>query len=260
MQVSSKDQTLRVMALTRFHFVAGMPHAGARHLMMLLSQNPRFSAAEDNPAAKIYSELLEAISSQGSVLNQLDVGTQVALLRGSLDAAHHTRPMDAVVLDHNAAWLQHFESLAQVLPLSRFVVMVRDPAAIAATMAEETGAVQNPGTLLAPDGAIGRSVAQIECLMNSPVSDRLLLIDHDRLLSDPERVLAALYGVLREPYFEHDCRCLPEYKMPTPQLQGLRRRVSSLSKSVGRTSHRTSSPLWTRSSGTSATLLLRDAG
>lgn len=259
-QVSSKDYILKVMALTRFHFVAGMPHAGARHLTSVLSQNPRFAATQDSEAACVFSELHQLMATPGSAMNGLDPTTQVAILRAALDAAHHARPMDAVVLDQNPVWLRHINSLAQVLPLSRFIVMVRDPAAIAAVMAYESGSARSPRVLLGPDGAIGAPMTQIEAVMNSPAAERLLLIDYDRLLEDPQRVLGALYGVLREPFFEHDCRVLPQRENAAPKLQGLRRRVVSFTARAARKAPQQPKPLWQRSSGTAATLLLREAG
>ena len=253
-QVSSKQQTLKVMALTRYHFIAGMPHSGARTLTRLLSQNPRFSATQDGPAAQIFAHLRSQDAGQ---LRGLEAGTKLALLRGAFDAAHHARPLDSVVLDGNDAWLDHFEATANVLPLARFIIMVRDPAAIAADMAQDSGALRAPKALLASDGPIGRPLAQIEAALAGPEAERLLLIDYDRFLSDPDRVLTALYGVLREPIFAHDLRDLPQPSTAMPALQAPRRRVLSM---TGRASPRPALPLWQRSSGTAATLLLREAG
>lgn len=260
MQVTSKDHILKVMALTRFHFVAGMPHAGARHLMAVLAQNPRFAATQDSPAAGVLAEMQRAMSATDAAIAGLDAATRVALLRNTLDAVHHARPMDAVVLDHNTNWLPQIETLADALPLSRFIVMVRDPAAIAAALARDSGRASPPRNLLGPHGAIGAPMAQIEAAMNGPAAERLLLIDYDWLLDDPQRVLGALYGVLREPLFEHDTRALPRAEAATSKTQGWRRRVMSLNARASKPIPQAPKPLWQRSSGTAATLLLREAG
>lgn len=260
MQVSSKDHIFKVMALTRFHFVMGMPHAGARHLTSLLAQNPRFAAINDGPAAGVFSQMQDLIGSPRSAVGELDRPTQVAMLRGAIDAVHHARPMDAVVLDQSPEWLGQLAQLSDVLPLSRFIVMVRDPAAIAAVMARETGIAKSPRALLAADGVIGKPLGQIEAAMNAPVAERMLLIDYDRLLDDPVRVLNTLYSVLREPLFSHDCSHLPKHDRAAPQLPALRRRVLSMSLRSSRATPQSPKPLWQRSSGTAATLLLREAG
>lgn len=261
MQLSSKDQILKVMALTRFHFVAGMPKSGARCLANLLAQNSRFEVVNDSPAEQVFDLLQDETAPSAGRLSELGCDTKTALLRSALDAVHHARPLDATVVDNNPAWLPHIPALAEIMPLSRFVVMVRDPAKIAAEMAGENGDAKAPSSLMAQDGAIGAPLRHIQAALNSPEAERLLLIDYDRLLADPERVLAVMYGFLREAVFTHDLRMLPKIETHPLVASGrFERRVVAFKKSLTRRPAQANLPIWRRSPGTSATMLLSETG
>ncbi|TDT76880.1 sulfotransferase [Litoreibacter halocynthiae] len=261
MQVTSKDHVLKVVTMTRFHFVAGLPTAGARCLLALLTQNPRFSVAGDSPAERVFSVLSAGRENQDHPLSGISSDTRSALLRASLDAVHHARPIASVVFDNNIRWLSHVTALAELFPLSRFVIMVRDPARIAAEMAQEAGAVTSPQALMSEHGVIGAPIQLVHDALSSPASKRLLLIDYDRLLSDPERVLDLLYAFVGEPHFAHDFRMLAARETLPQTITGhLARRVSTPNDATSRRAPKTDLPIWRRSSGSEATMLLSETG
>jgi len=63
MDLLSKEKVLKVMSVTRFHFIAGMPLAGADDLALLLAQNPKFAVKTDSPAASLMAESLKLFAS-----------------------------------------------------------------------------------------------------------------------------------------------------------------------------------------------------
>jgi sulfotransferase len=260
-QVTSKDHVLKVVSMTRFHFVAGLPNAGARCLAAILAQNPRFCVSSDSPAECVFSALSGGTDSKDMALSDIDAETRRALLRASLDAVHHARPMESVVFDNNVKWLAHVTLLAEMFPLSRFVIMVRDPARIAAEMARETGGAQSPSSLMSEQGIIGAPVRLVQEALNSPSAKRLLLVDYDRLRNDPERVLAAMYAFVGEAPYAHDFRALPSAE-PEPQVTSgwLTRRVAALGEATSHRMQKTPLPIWRRSTASGATMLLSETG
>lgn len=255
-QVTSKDHVLKVVYMTRFHFMAGLPKSGARSLAALLAQNPRFCVSSDSPAEQVFGVLRS-----GTPLSDLNNDTRKALLRAALDAVYHARPIESVVVDNNVNWLSHVTLLANLFPLSRFVVMVRDPVRIAAEIARENGGAQTPSALMSDHGVIGAPMRMLQTALTSPASKRMLLIDYDRLLSDPEHVLDAMYAFVGETSFVHDFRALPA-PSPEPRMaQGaLARRVAALGGLVSRRAQKNPLPIWRRNSSSGATMLLPEAG
>jgi sulfotransferase len=257
-QVTSKDHVLKVVSMTRFHFVAGLPKAGARRLSALLAQNPRFCVSSDSPAEKVFRSLSDRGNEQGF---DLDKETRVALLRASIDAIHHARPMQSVVFDNNPDWLSKVDSLSEIFPLSRFVVMVRDPARIAAELADEAGSAQTPSSLMAKTGKIGAPIDLLQNVLKGPSANRLLLVDYDRLLSDPIQVFDAMYGFLGEAVFEHDFRSLPSpeqgQSLPSSVLT---RRFATPEVSGSGKKQNPPLPIWRRSQSSAATMLLPETG
>lgn len=258
-QLKSNDQVLKVVSMTRYHFVAGLPTAGARHFAGLLAQNPRFSVSSDSAAEQVFGLLDAGREAPDLPLSGLDGDTRAALLRGALDAVHHARPLDAVVIDNNPKWLGHMRRLSTLFPLSRFVVMVRDPARIAAEIAEETGDARSPASLMSKDGLIGAPMGQVQDLLGSAAADRLLLLDYERLLSDPERVLGAVYSFLGERVFAHNFRDLPA-RTVAPSVKPLARRFSMPSLSGAHHTQTAPQPVWRRSQSSAALMLLSEAG
>jgi sulfotransferase len=245
-ELLNKEKMLKVMAVTRFHFVAGLPGAGADLLTTLLAQNPRFHARSDSDAFAVFSELTTTLANPESAMSRLDEDCRTALLRGAFDAVYNARSLDAVVIDNNPGWIAQTAELARLMPLSRFIFIVRDPAT--SQSRDRSG------------GQIHDAMEHIEHALGAEQSERILLIERDRLLSDPVAVLAVLYRFLREPNFEHDIRVLgpiPEGRTATAP-RSLRRIVSVPGLERRRSANSTAKPvpIWHRAPRTDATLLL----
>ncbi len=261
MELLSGEKILRVMGVTRFHFIAGMPTAGADRLAMVLAQNPRFVARTDTPAQRIFSEMLDLFDTASSAMHGLEPDCRAALLRNVLESVHHKRPLDSVVFDNNTDWMARVGQLSNLFPLSRFIFMVRDPVTVAAEMASDSGNALTPAELMADDGPIGGPLAHIHMALNGPDAERVLLIDHARFLSDPIRVLDVLYRFLREPEFEHDVRGLDTMPEELPKaLRGQRRVVSVEGPARKRRDLDAHIPVWRRTPRTEATMLLAETG
>lgn len=196
------------MSITRYHFVAGLPMSGQQKLLSLLAQNPRFLTRADGVAARVFAQIAGVVESGEGAAAMLDVQQRSALLRSVLDSVYHDRPLESVIFDASADWLEQAARLARIFPLSRFIVCVRSPAAIVDLVATQSETPPDQiealaDAMLAPDHELGRALAALRLLMAGRHSERVLLIDYERLCADPEFVLDVLYDFLRETEFSH---------------------------------------------------------
>ena len=185
------------MAVTRFHFIAGLPGAGAERLTRVLAENPRIAARSGTAAAELYGAVRARIADPSAPESRLGPEERRALVRGTLEAVYHDRPPGAAAIDCNPAWLPRVGELAEAFPLSRFILMVRD--------AQD---LPDPARGGGGGGRGGDGTAEARRALRAAISgaavDRVLVIQRDRLLADPLTVMDVLYHFLREPGFDHD--------------------------------------------------------
>lgn len=209
MEFLSRDRILKVMAITRYHFIAALPASGETLLTSVLAQNPRFVTRSDGAAAQVLGLFEAGLEDRQGAAAVLDPDQRNALLRGVLDAVHHDRPLDSVIFDASPAWLARIGLLARIFPLSRFIVPIRNPAAVIDLAATQENTPEDEvealaEALLGPDAGLGRGLDALRTALGGRHSERILLVDYDRLTSDPEMVLDVIYEFLREPEFGHD--------------------------------------------------------
>ncbi len=265
MDFLSQENFRRVVALTRFHFISGLPRSEVDALTAILSQNPRFVVQDDGPAAAICAELLGACDDPASAMHRLDGDARRALLRGALDAVHTRRPLDAVVFDNHPRWMDQMGQIAGLMPLSRFVFVVRDPAQIIAQLARERdlSPVDQPDfarQLVSEQGAIGAPLAAIRAALAGPCAERIIVIERSRLLSDPDGVMTALYAFLREAPFAHRLDGLRAIKVDPPLIKRGLRQILRARPMQGWRSARSFAPVWRHMSRSPAALLLAKPG
>lgn len=257
MELLSSEKILKVLAVTRFHFIAGMPTAGAELLTEVLDQNPGVTARSDSSAASVFQELSALCKMSDTAVGGLDKSTRHALLRGSLDAIHHARPLASVVFDNNPAWMTLTYEVSKLMPLSRFIFVVRDPASVLAELTRSGGAAKTPASLMADTGEIGQPLIYLNSILSGPNAERVILIDRDRLMSDPVAVLDVLYRFLRMDPFEHDVSGFETgSEVAAIEPRGLRRIVSLNAPSRSRSGLETKLPIWRRLKSSEAVMVL----
>jgi len=211
MTLHRMEKANAIRSLARFNFIGGLPLSGVSVLTALLNQNPRFVARTSSPAQQVFANMVQTYGDGTEKGQILDDAQKTALWRGGINAIYHDRPFDSVVFDANRNWLHHMDILAGLFPLSRFVICVRNPAAIvnslmlkAPAAQDEESQAQAVNTLVAPDGAIGAQIGLLRAALTSAHAERVFVLDYDRLVDDPEDVMDVLYDFLREPEFVHD--------------------------------------------------------
>jgi sulfotransferase len=115
-----------------------------------------------------------------------------------------------VVFDFDPDWLPYADLLVRLYPLSRFIICVRNPAAIvngmelAAGKSEESEDGNDIAALIDENGPVGSQIVALREALSSQHAERMLVVDYDRLADDPEDVMDVLYDFLREPEFAHN--------------------------------------------------------
>ncbi len=200
-----------LISVQRFHFICGLPRSGEKVLAALLNQNPRFSAVSDSAAQPVFADLVTRFADGGEKSDLLDDAQKIALWRSAIGAVHSGRHLHSVLFEHNPDWLPYIDLLVRLYPLSRFLICVRNPAAIANAYElhreggeDDESQAAAIADLMDEDGEVGSQIAALRAALSSRHAERILVIDYDRLADDPEDVMNVVYDFLREPEFEHD--------------------------------------------------------
>jgi len=118
------------------------------------------------------------------------------------------------LFDGNRGWLNHLDILTEIFPLCRFIICVRNPAEIVNSM-EIDGDARRAASdasdldariaaLTDGDGYLGFPIAQLRHALGTRHSERMIVIDYERIVGDAEEVIDVLYDFLRETPFDHD--------------------------------------------------------
>jgi len=217
----------KVRSLAKYHFIVGLPHSGVSVLVALLSQNPRFSAKYNGPAEAIFTKMRDLMALDAEVSQKIDDAQKMALARTSLEAIYHDRPFGSTVFDANRNWLDHVDEMTRLYPLCRFIICIRNPAAIINSIelsgpltGDQETLSTSVGRLIAPDGLVGSEIARLREALSSAQAERMFVLDYDRLADNPEEVMDVLYDFLREPEFTHDFDNIGDGQGIFPWLNG----------------------------------------
>lgn len=236
----ARDGITQPMAVTRYHFISGLPDSGAEELARLLAQNPRFVTGSDTGADALFGAAMRRMQDDDCPESRLDEQQCRALLRATLDAVHHDRQAGAVVFDNAPGWLGYIDALGNLFPLARFVVMVRDPADL--------------GGSTARGARLDTPLRHLQSALAGAHAQRILVIEHERFLSDPVTVLDVLYHFLREHEFDHDLAPVSDAGAGTADAQPPKRRLLGLMP--GRRGGGADDAPWRKEKSSAATILI----
>jgi sulfotransferase len=232
----------------KLHLISGLPRSGSTLLCALLKQNPLFTAAMTSPVVSLVNALLPKMSEGKEFAIFFDDERRRAILRGVFDA-YYADASGQVVFDTNRIWTGKAALLADLYPETRIICCVRDVGWVIDSI--ERMLRKNPLQLsrmfnFQPGSSI---YARVEILMNSDngligaawsslreawfseYAKRLIVINYDKLVREPQVIMRRLYEELREPLFQHDFNHVvydePDYDaaLGMPGLHKIRERV-----------------------------------
>ena len=207
---------------SRFQFVSGLPRSGSTLLSAILRQNPHFAAAVTSPVAALTGAIMQKMSSGAEFATFFDDARRAVMLKGVFDAYYADHPDKGVIFDTNRIWTGKLPVLCELYPQARIICCVREIGWIIDSV--EQMLRKNPLQLSRIfEFKPGHSIyARVETLMNSdsglvglpwaslreawfgPYANRLIVVNYETLVRQPQGVLRRIYRELDEPWFEHD--------------------------------------------------------
>jgi sulfotransferase len=235
--------------VTKLHLISGLPRSGSTLLCALLRQNPRFTAAVTSPVVSFVNALLPRMSGGSELAAFFDDDKRRSILRGVFSSYYAVVPSGQVVFDTNRLWTGKAAVLSHLFPEARIICCVREIGWIIDSM--ERFLRENPLQLSRMfNFKPGSSVyGRVETLMNSETgvvglawssfreawfsenARKLIVINYDRLVREPDTVIERLYQEIQEPLFQHDFKYVvydePEYdaSLGMPGLHKVRQKV-----------------------------------
>lgn len=234
------------------HFISGLPRSGSTLLSALLRQNPRFTAGMTSPVGHLFNSTLRETSQRHEDSVYVDNALRERLLRSVFDAYYNETGADQVVFDTNRVWTTKMTALSSLFPTSRMICCVRNPAWIIDSIENlirsnplelsgifgyETGGTvySRAEGLASPNGLAGYAFNALREAIYGPLSDRLLLVRYESLVSAPLPTLAKIHDFIGEPMAEHNaeriepCEDMIQFdqRLGTPGLHDVGSRVQA---------------------------------
>jgi sulfotransferase len=188
------------------HFISGLPRSGST-LSALLKQNPRFHASVTSPMARLFVVAMNQMSSGSEYAVFFNDARRQEILRGIFSGYYVGLPPGQIVFDTNRTWTARISLLGALYPSSRVICCVRDlgwiidsierqlrrnPLQFSRVFDYKPGASIYTRTDLlmnVENGLIGLPLSSLREAWFSDEARRLIVIDYDRLASEPEAVL-----------------------------------------------------------------------
>jgi sulfotransferase len=233
----------------KVYFISGLPRAGSTVLSAILKQNPKFTAGMTSPVASLIMALQREMSGGSDFSVFFDDQRRSAVLKSVFESYYAGTQGSDAVFDTNRTWTARASLLGWLYPDCRIICCVREVSAIVDSFERmlRKNPLQLPRIFNAKTGSTIYSRA--EALMSwengliglawsgfreawfSEEARRLIVIDYERLASQPQAVMRQLYRELGEEWFPHDFDHV-EYDEPDydahigmPGLHRVRRRV-----------------------------------
>lgn len=202
--------------------MAGLPRAGSTMLISLLSQNPRIHGVPVSGLCGIFTGIYANWDKGEFHIETPNPEAKRAVLSATL-GAYHENAKKPIIIDKNRQWTPHILLLEEILGRKiKIIVPVRPIVEILASFEkirqthplELTGADEaiGGGTTIAaraeyfaaPNGVLGLAYNATKDAVVAGFLDRLLFVDYNKLMNDPETQLKRIYEFLGEESFKHD--------------------------------------------------------
>lgn len=203
----------------KIHFVSGLPRSGSTMLIAILQQNPAFKTGMTLATVRVVRAIESAVSREGEVSILLSDEQKLALFRGVFTAIHGIA--DRVIIDKNHLWCAKLPLIAALFPDAKVICCVRDvswimdsferlyqsnPLELAAmfNFRTDTTVYTRVSRMASSDGVVGMALDGLREAYYGAHSDRILLVDYNRMTATPEAELDKIYKFIGEPRFAHD--------------------------------------------------------
>ena len=236
-----KNQTL--------HFISGLPRSGSTLLSALLSQNTDFQANMSGPVAGMVGALLENMSGKNEFAVFINDAQRERIIRSAVEQ-YYANTDAKVIFDTSRAWCARMPLIKTLYPQSKVIACVRhmpwvidsierivqrnvfQPSSIFNYLSGGTVYSRADGVAGA-DGMVGYAYNALkEAFFGEHAANRLMLLQYETLVADPQKALAAVYEFIEQPQYQHDFDNIQfdasefDKKAGTPGLHEVRSKVT----------------------------------
>lgn len=205
-----------------YHFISGMPRSGSTLLAALLRQNPAIHAAMTSPAGSIVMSLHQAMSQDREYGGFVTDEQRIKIMR-SVVGFYYESIDKPFIIDTNRLWCSKMPLLMRLFPESKVICTVRNVAWVMDSMERivrknalhSTKLFQGPKdsqtvfhrveSLAKLDRLVGFSYHALKEACYGEHSDKILVVDYERLCRSPHTTLLQVYQFLGMDWFDdHD--------------------------------------------------------
>jgi len=237
------------------HFISGLPRSGSTLLSALLRQNPRIHAAMSSPVAGLVNDLIGGMSARNEYAVFISDEQRRRMLRGIVEHYYGPEFPQELVFDTNRLWCARMPQLQTLFPGAKVIACVREVGWIVdsierlvrrnALSPSSIFNYQAGGTVYSRadgvangDRMLGFAYNALKEAFYGEHAGQLMLVQYESLVSEPRRVMQAIYDFVGEPAFEHDFDNVAyeadefDLRAGTPGLHAVRRSVSALPRNT----------------------------
>ena len=202
----------------KIHFIAGFPRAGSTMMAAILNQNPKFKAYGPSPLCNMLLSVQHMMDSSHLGIDITD-SSRISAMKGLIEGFYeHT---DKIPVDTCTYWTSKLPLINHLYPHARVICCVRNLSWVIDSLERNVNnnwmqisglaSGNNSSTLysrissyFAPDGVIGSSADSFREGYYGDFSNKLIIVDYDKIVHNPEYVMQRLYEYLGEENFQHD--------------------------------------------------------
>ena len=238
----------------KYVFTAGLPRSGTTLLSSILKQNPRFQTSISGPLARYVRSIIQESTSQGGYGTECDEQKRKKLLTGLFEN-YYDNPTKEVCVNHNRGWPLLLPTIKDMFPDSKMILCVRDVKDILNSFEwlvrqqpyefttmfspeENVSVYSRCEALLQPGRTLSFAYTATKQGITSEHKSSIMVIDYEKLASNPEFIIKTLYNFIDEPYYEHDYsnveQSYPEFdsEVNLKNLHTTRKKVSYIEKEM----------------------------
>lgn len=232
------------------HFISGLPRSGSTLLAALLRQNPRVYAGMSGPVFGMITSLLGEMSASNEYSVFISDEQRKRILLGAINQYYGPEYPAEVIFDTNRAWCGQMSLLDTLLPDARVIACVRDvpwiidsveklirrnalsPSAIFKFQTSGTVYSRSEG-MANGEGMLGFAYNALKEAFYGEHAHKLLLVQYETLVSDPQRVLDTIYAFVGQTGHPHDFEQVQfeaeefDRQTGTPGLHSVRSKVTA---------------------------------
>jgi sulfotransferase len=208
--------------MRNIHFISGLPRSGSTLLSALLRQNPRMHAAMTSPVASLIGAVMPKMSGASEFASFFNDERRKAIIKSLIEGFYADVDSEKTVLDTNRTWSSKAPLLKELYPEARIICCVREvgwildsvermlrknplqPSRVFNFQAGGTVYSRTESLMNSDNGLVGLAWASLREAWFSDSAKRLIVVNYEGFVRNPEVVMKRLYGELCEPYFAHD--------------------------------------------------------